>query len=355
MMNALKEKYQVRAANWLDIHAVVDLRNASSQNTRGTDSTAVHWQKRHWYDSGIDLAADSILVLEGETVAAYAEIISESPYIVHEMVGVVHPCFRGQGLGTYLVNWAENRVQQAEEKAPKEAAIFIQNSIFDSNQPGRDLLSTEGFTIVRDFVYFQIDMKQKPPDPTWSTGIEVRPLEPGDWDKVGPALHEAFEDHWGNITYETGESPENPDELTQDSRQTDPEAFDPAYFNSPGLCFVAWDGGQVAGSCLCNATTVEFPEAGYIGSLSIRRPWRQRGIGRALILQALNVFFDQGTRRVLTDTDGDSLTKAYNVYQKAGMKIFRREHVYEKMIRSGRDFVKRTSSNDVEQDIKDAR
>jgi mycothiol synthase len=92
---------------------------------------------------------------------------------------------------------------------------------------------------------------------------------------------------------------------------------------------------------LCNATTVEFPEAGYIGSLSVCRPWRQRGIGSALILQALNEFFEQGTRRALTDTDGDGLTKAYNLYQKAGMKIFRREHVFEKTIRPGRDFVKR--------------
>ena len=76
-----------------------------------------------------------------------------------------------------------------------------------------------------------------------------------------------------------------------------------------------------------------------------RRPWRRRGIGRALTLHALNVFYERGTRQVLTDTDGDSLTKAYRVYQKAGMKIFRREHVYEKTIRPGRDFVKRNPNS----------
>jgi len=274
-------------------------------------------------------------------VVAYVELVSESPFIIHEMAGAVHPNFRGQGIGTQLVRWAENRVQQTINEAPEGAAIFIQNSVFDDNHPGRNLLAACGFVIVRDFVHLQINMSQKLPDPVWPEGIEVRLLESGDWEKVGPALYEAFDDHWGNIEYETGETKETDEGIRRDPQKTDPEAFDSAYFNSPGLCFVAWDGDQVAGSCLCNATTVEFPEAGYIGSLSIRRPWRQHGIGRALTLHALKTFYERGSTHVLTDTDGDSLTKAFSVYQKAGMHIFRREYVYEKMIRSGRDFVKR--------------
>ena len=50
IMNALTEKFQTRAADWTDVSAIVDLRNASSMSTRGTDVTAVHWQKRQWYD-----------------------------------------------------------------------------------------------------------------------------------------------------------------------------------------------------------------------------------------------------------------------------------------------------------------
>jgi len=336
--------FQTRPADWVDVPVIVDLRNDSSQSTRGRDVTAVHWQKRAWYDFGINLDTDSMLVLDGKIAVAYVEVTCESPYIVHEMVGVVHPDYRGQGLGAQLICWVENRVQQTIDKAPKGAAIFIQNSIFNSNQPGCDLLSANGFTIVRDFVHLNIDMKQKPLDPVWPEGIKVKSLQPADWDKVGPALYEAFDDHWGNIEYETGETEVNDEAPKPDPRKTDPEAFDNAYFNSPGLCFVAWDGDQVAGSCLGNATTVEFPESGYLGSLSIRRPWRGRGIGRALTLHALNDFYERGTTQVLTDTDGDSLTKAYRVYQKAGMEVYRREYVYEKTIRPGRDFVKRKTN-----------
>ena len=135
---------------------------------------------------------------------------------------------------------------------------------------------------------------------------------------------------------------------SRSTRETDVTAvfiqnsiFDSAYFNSPGLCFVAWDGDEVAGLCLCNATTFEYPEAGYLGSLSVRRRWQKLGLGRALTLHALRAFYDRGTSHVLTETDGDGFTKAFRVYEKTGMAIFRREFVFEKAIRPGRDLLKR--------------
>ena len=42
------DKYKARAATWADTPAIVHLLNASSRSTRGTDVTAVHWQKRHF-------------------------------------------------------------------------------------------------------------------------------------------------------------------------------------------------------------------------------------------------------------------------------------------------------------------
>ncbi len=337
----LTEKYEIRPATWTDVDRLVELRNASSQNTRGTNVTADHWQRRHWHESGLNLKTNTLLVLDDEKAIGYVEITCETPYVVYEMAGVVHPDYRGQKIGTYLIVCAENRVNQDLDKAPEGTAVFIQNSTFDSNRPGRVLLAAHGFEGVRDFVYLQIGMDTPPPQPDVPTGIEIRELQSSDWEKVGPALNEAFQDHWGIVDHESSaeESGNNADKPSP--KETDPEAFNPEYFNSPGLCYVAWDGDEVAGSCLCNATTVEFPGAGYLGSLSIRPKYRRRGIGLALTLQALNVYYERGTRQVYTDTDGDSFTKAYRLYQKAGMHIFRRELVYEKTIRSGKDLVKR--------------
>lgn len=330
-----------RPAQWSDLLQIVELRNASSRDTRGRDVTAGHWQKRHYYDEEINLATNTQLILLDSQAVAYGEISSGYPHVLYEMIGVVHPAFRNQHLGSHLLRWAENLVMERVKDAPAAAAVFLQNSIFDSNEPGMTLLNAHGYAIVRDFIYLQIFMEVMPQAPQWPEGIEVRLLKEEDWTKAGPALHEAFEDHWGVVIFD-GEEPKKTAAPPESSpRQSDPSAFDPAYFNSPGLCFVAWDGHEVAGLCLCNATTVEFPGSGYLGSLSVRRRWRRIGLGRALTLHSLRAFYEQGIRHVITDTDGDGLTKAYRVYEKAGMAAFRREFVFEKQMRSGKDLLLR--------------
>ena len=91
----------------------------------------------------------------------------------------------------------------------------------------------------------------------------------------------------------------------------------------------------MAGSCLGNAKTIEWPDSGKVGSLSIRRPFRRRGLARALMYHALGEFYRYGIRRVITDTDADSFTGANRLYQQVGMRNYRREHLYEKVLRPG--------------------
>jgi predicted N-acetyltransferase YhbS len=130
---------------------------------------------------------------------------------------------------------------------------------------------------------------------------------------------------------EAGEGDEE-DEPDNEAPEDDP------YSNSLGLCFVAEAGGRVIGSCLCNARTIEWPDAGKLGSLSVRRDFRRMGVGRALTATALVEFHRRGIRRVITDTDSASFTGANRLYPRFGFRPYRHEYVYESQIRPGKEW-----------------
>ena len=57
------------------------------------------------------------------------------------------------------------------------------------------------------------------------------------------------------------------------------ESFDPS------LWFLAFAGDELAGFSLCRQSSID-PNAGYVATLGVRRPWRKQGLGEALLLHS---------------------------------------------------------------------
>ena len=67
-----------------------------------------------------------------------------------------------------------------------------------------------------------------------------------------------------------------------------------------------------------------------IGDLAVRKPWRGRGIGRALLLAAFQTLRERGQSVVRLMVDAQNVTNAVRVYEAAGMHVARRFDVLEK-------------------------
>jgi GNAT superfamily N-acetyltransferase len=173
--------------------------------------------------------------------------------------------------------------------------------------------------------------------PTLAPHLTIREMDlDNDWEIVSPAMDEAYADHWGAIPSGSVEAVLEESETPKPSEEE--EALeDSSYSNAPRYCFIVLDGETVAGGILCNEKLVERGDTGRVGSMFVRPRYRRQGIARTLLLAALDAFWKNGFRRVITDTDAKSFTDAPKLYTGLGMKPYRSEFTYEKEIRPGRE------------------
>jgi mycothiol synthase len=316
-----------------DAAQVVAVINAAAQQTLGAKRAVVDGVGQVRLSRYVPQPNRKVVAVnvQGEIVG-YAYFVVGEQAITSELGGAVHPQWWGQGIGTGLVTWGQEQAQRVAGHAPPGARTVLQANLFEAETAALELFTSLGFAKVREWVHLAMHLDQPPARPEPPAGLVLRPMDlENDWDLVGPAMDEAFADHWGAITLP-------PAELTpvEEAPQESVEE-DESYSNTPGVCFICLDGEIVAGGILCNARLVERPDTGRVGSLFVRPPYRRRGLGRTLMLAALQAFWQRGLRRIITDTDGQSFTAAPRLYAQLGMSLYRREFLYEYPVRPGQE------------------
>ena len=150
--------------------------------------------------------------------------------------------------------------------------------------------------------------------PRWPDGITLRSLRVGrDEPRVHAADAEAFAEHH---LFE----PRSYAEWRR--RVIDVSDFDPR------LWLIGWDGDEVAGYAAASAAA----DGGMVGDLAVRRPWRGRGLGLALLLEEFRALASRGVTVVRLDVDAQNATGAVELYERAGMQVARRFDVFEKKL-----------------------
>jgi mycothiol synthase len=232
-----------------------------------------------------------------------------------ELVGehYVHPAHRGGPAEAMLVETIERR---AAELAAGDAA-FERLVLFSDASDGRRRRSlvTRGYAHARDFYGMRIDLGPGRPAQEWPAGIVTRAIRPGVDDRlVHAASEEAFSEH-----YLYGPTP-FADWLRV---SIEGERFDPS------LWLVAWDGEEVAGEALA------VPRDGdaYVEDLAVRKPWRGRGLGPALLLELFRLLGDRGLTPARLFVDVQNTTGALRVYERAGMRVERHIEGFERPLR----------------------
>lgn len=280
-----------------DLYTAEDIEEGWKRLTRETDT---------W----VAVASDGAL-------AAYADV-TDNGFGRLNADGYVHPAHRGHGLGTMVVRMTEQRARELTPNAPENARIVLGNGVLVPDAAANEILEREGYTLARVFWQMSVTLDAPPQAPEWPEGITVRTFVPSqDAHATFEAVEESFSDHWGHV----------PRSYEQWSERFSRADFDPS------LWFLAMDGEQIAGAVLC----VHHPDAGWVNTVGVRRPWRKRGLAMALLLHAFGEMYRRGERKISLGVDAQSLTGATRLYERAGMHPALEAAVYQKELRPGED------------------
>jgi len=237
---------------------------------------------------------------------------------VYQHFAYLLPQWRGKGIRHALLQWSERRLREIAAGQPGDDPRVLTAWASDSECHWESVLLEAGYEAVRHgFEMVRPDLENIPDLPL-PGGLEVRPVQPEQVDTIWDAAREAFRDHWGATEWQ-------PDWL-------DEWRESPTF--QPHLWQVAWDGDEVAGMVQNFVNEEENKEygrrRGYTEGICVRRPWRRRGLARALIARSFKMHKELGMTEAALGVDAQNPNGALQLYRSMGFQVVKRHTTYRK-------------------------
>jgi mycothiol synthase len=291
MSSSLPEGFRVKHVAQDDVSAINTLVVAADEAVMGwsdsTEADLLDWWRL------VDLEHDSWFV-EGKSPAAYGVLFPHGE--IAELDSYVHPSFKGRGLGRWLL-------ERGQERGRERGLIKAQTWCLAQDEAAEALFELLDFSEVRRYYRMLIELDGPPPEPQWPDGFRVDTFELDDARNFHAALNEAFEEEWNWVP--------KPFDRWYEHRVESPD-FDPTVW------WIVRDGDEIAG--VLRGEPQRF-DAGWVGALGVRKKWRKRGLGLALLHHAFGEFHRRGETKVALGVDAQNPTGATRLYERAGMHV----------------------------------
>lgn len=235
--------------------------------------------------------------------------------------GRLLPRWRRKGIGQAMLHWTEGRLREIAAGHPPEVEKYFLSLAEQGESDLAAMLEKNGYQPVRyGFEMVRPDLENIPDFPL-PDGFEVRPVLPEHHRAIWEADTEAFRDHWGFV---------EPSEGDYQAWLIDTTTF------QPELWQIAWDvatnkvAGQVRTYIDHEQNKLYHRKRGWTEFISVRRPYRRRGLARALIARSLRAQKQAGMTESALGVDSDNLSGATKVYEDCGFRVVKTTTIYRK-------------------------
>jgi GNAT superfamily N-acetyltransferase len=257
----------------------------------------------HW-----DPQQDALLAEVNGTLVGYSNTQWREGHDARPHFSNLHlaPEWRGCGLELAMQGHMERRARAAAAAEPGGAPHCFASNVPETWQAWVEVLRALGYAPAR----YHLQMQRSLLDDDLSeaalpTGLALRPALPEHYRAIWEADGECFRDLQDYVA---------PSEEDYRGWVATPDL-------DASLWLVAWDGDQVAGAAI---NVIHEGAWGETDDLFVRRPWRKRGLGRALLVGSLRLFKARGLTTAGLGVDTENVTGALRLYESVGYRPYQR-------------------------------
>jgi mycothiol synthase len=223
-------------------------------------------------------------------------------------VSIVRPEDR-HDVGQAMLTWAEDRLAAIAPGLPDGRPAYRNTFTWGTDAQEAALLTANGWTERGRGYEMLRPTLDDIPDVPLPDGFEVRVVGDADRRQVWDASVEAFRDH----RMEPEPSDQDWQRFVKDGRQ------------DLSLWVIGFDGTEVAGASLglidAEENLQQRRERGIVDEVFTRRPWRRRGLARALVARTLVRLHDRGMTSASLSVDGLNPNQAMTLYESLGFEV----------------------------------
>lgn len=312
----LPEGYTWRPATRADVEITVALQNVTDIQFDGEPHSTPESLLEDWDDAGVDLSADTWLVFApDQTLVGYILACDSDKDGDMDVDWFVHKDHLERGIGEFLLTKSIEHLRQYAATYPAEQRKRVHGTTYHVDSAGIAAYQALGFTHVRSYYRMSIDLPEPPVVTSVPDGITIRPLDPDrDLPEMHAAVTEAFSEHWGFTALDY-------DEWYRMRIASN--------FFRLDLSLVAVEDatGKIIGAA--NNRVVDIASEGWVNGLAVLKPYRGKGLARAILTRSFQNFYNVGLRKAGLGVDAENHTGATQLYLGVGMRIAGQYDTYE--------------------------